>query len=452
MPITATLGALSYSRSIGNAIAGNAWVAVQNAVNNIQPGSVLTLISSSADIEVNSSDRLTFGYAADTWKAGYVATLSGNGATYNGMSGSLTGSNTAGLAAGATDSSDNLYGCGITTAVVGANFDKRIYVAKRDSSNSMVWQNHYYLDPSTSNADWANGIKLSPDGNIYVVGCLDTVAFLMKLDTSGTIQWTRSLSGGGQTYITGFDFDSSNNIYVVGKGTTEYFITKFDNSGTTLINYKFNSGIPSGVHVKGSNVYVAIDTGFIKFDTSLNIIDQYQLGSIGGSNTGLESWSTAARKITVDSSDNIYIVFPRVISGQHYLYLAGIDSSYNLLYCNRIQTSIPNNFNTKQTSPTASGIKVNSNRIYIVFRMLSSGTNYMWACKLPSDGSIPTTGTYKITGVNQVLFYNKAFPTISTSSYTLGAATNSPATANLTTASTTFASAGVGGWTDKVNI
>lgn len=451
MPITASLGALSYSRSIGNAIAGNAWIAVQNGVNNIQPGPVITLISSSADIEVNNSDRLTFGYAIDTWKGGTVVTLSGNGTIYNGINGSVTGSNTAGLSAGATDSSDNLYGCGITTAVVGANFDKRIYVAKRDSSNTMQWRNHYYLDPSVSNADWANGIKLSPDGYIYVVGCLSTNAFLMKLDTDGVIQWTRSLSGGGQTYITGFDFDSSNNIYVVGKGATEYIITKFNNSGTTLINYKLNSGIPSGIYVKGSNVYVAIDTGFIKFDTSLNIVNQYQL-SVGGSNTGLEAWSTNARKITVDSSDNIYIVFPRVISGQHYLYLAGIDSSFNLLYCNRIQTSIPDDFSTKQTSPTASGIKVNSNRLYVVFRMLSSGTNYMWACKLPSDGSIPTTGTYKIDDVNQVFFYNKVFPTISTSAYSLSTATNSPAIANLTTTTTTFGSAGAGGWADIVNI
>jgi hypothetical protein len=454
MPITATLGALTYPRNFGTRI-GNAWINVQGNVNNIQPGPNTLLLSTSSDIGINSAGDMTVAYSSDTWQTGYVTQFFNNGNIGNGISGNLSGGNSVSFASGFTSSTGDIVGCGQQTIVVGANFDQRIWVAKFNSSNILQWRYLYYEDPTTPTNDWSNGIKEDSSGNLYVVGTFGfNVAnqlFLLKLNSSGDIQWARSIdSGTGANQVLGFDIDSSNNIYIVGKSASNYHITKFNSSGTTLASGVFSSGIPSGVYCKGSDVYVAIDTGFIKFDNTLTIQAQYTV-SPGGSNTGLDAYSLNARRIFVDISDNIYISFPRVIGGVHYLYCCKIDSSYNLLWTTRIRTSRINNFNTISTSPTVSGIKYHDTRIYLSFRSLASGVNSMWVAKLPSDGFVPLNGIYRVG--DQGFYYEKVILTApSVSSYSLSGFTTT-ANLTLTRGSATIGSGGAAtGWTSLENI
>ena len=452
MPITASLGALSYSRNIGLGYpVANAWITVQSAINNIQPGSIIPT-TVSADIQVDSTGEVLFGYNNDTWTVGNILKLSANGIPASAIQSSLLSPNSLSSAEGFIDSSGNIYGSGDQTIQVGGNYWSRIWVAKMDNTRTVFWRNVYYATSASNH--WSNGIKLGSDGYLYITGVYNwappnSSAFLMKLNTDGTLQWVKGLSNGGAGYQNipiGFDIDSSNNVYTICSSTNgNYYMTKFDSSGNVIANIGFTSGIPSGVCCSGNYVFVAIDNGFIKFNSSLNVVDQK---SISGSysNIGLEQVSQFSRKITVDASGNIYYCFPSTsYLGTASLYLVGLNSSYNLLFCNTIQTTPENSYSTYQTSPTISGIKYypTDNRLILVFRALSSGTNYMWVSKLPADGTIPIGGNYQVG--NQGFFYSKFSASVTTPTYGINSNGANVVTPTFTTATATTGSGSTGG-------
>lgn len=453
MPIISTLGALTYPKISGTK-AGNAWIAVQTGYNNIQPGPVATLISTSTDIDITSNGTVIFGTASDTWREGRVNQIDVDGNIITGINLSLAASNTVAFAAGIIDSSsNNFYSCGQQSIVVGANFDQRIWVSAVDSTGTILWRNTYYYDATVPTSDWSNGIKIDDSGYLYVVGTYgyNTIqkCFVMKLDNTGAIIWSKNFyQGSGTNRVLGFDIDSSNNLYIIAKSDTSNYIIKINSSGNFITSGTFDSGIASGIYCKGTSVYVAIDTGFIIFDNSLSILNQYIL-NVGGSDTGLDNYSKQTRKIVVDDSDNIYIGFPRVVGGRHYLYLASFDNSFNLRFCNRIITTRQNLYNTLSTSPTISGIKYYNDRMHIVFRILVGGVNYMYVARLPSDGFVPLNGKYKVD--NTGFLYNKINTTVSTASYTIS---GGPGLANLTLTSNTNGGGTIGaaGYSPITNI
>ena len=398
MPVISTFGAITYTRNLyDSTLLGNAYVAINPSSKNIELNSTAQLVTST-DIHVIANDAV-FGYMNDIETIGTCIRLQANATP----SLQITGSK--GMFAGVTDGSDNLYGIGYENITVGSNFDPRFWVVKIDSSGNLLWRNNYYLDATLPTSDFANGIKLGNDGFLYLVGTIGWApplgdACLMKIDNSGTVIWSRAISKtvSVEDYVQSFDIDSSNNIYVVCRNNSGvYYIVKFDNNGTLLANCTLSSGIANGIKCDGSDVYLAIDTGFIKFDSSLNIIAQKAV-PIGGSNTGLETLSTLARKIDIDPiTKNIYLSFPRRVSSVDYVYINCIDSSYNLLYQNRISVSQQNS-SLIQVSPIISGIKYSNDRFFVVFRSLGAGTNNMNAICLPSNGKIPLNGIYNASG------------------------------------------------------
>jgi hypothetical protein len=143
-----------------------------------------------------------------------------------------------------------------------------LLLAKYNTSGTIQWQRSL----GGASTDIGYGIAVDASGNVYVVG--ETASqgaggddfIIAKYNTSGTLQWQRSLGGTGTEEGFGIAVDESGNVYVIGRTSSQ------------------GAG--------GSDVLIA------KYNTSGTI--QWQR-SLGG--TGFET----ARGIAVDASGNVYV-------------------------------------------------------------------------------------------------------------------------------------------------
>ena len=238
--------------------------------------------------------------AQDYW----IATLGGTGSDYG--------------QAIAVDSSGNVYVTGYTASQGAGGNDALI--TKYDTSGTIQWQRSL----GGSGTERGQGIAVDSSGNVYVTGYITSQgaggndAIIAKYNTSGTIQWQRILGGASSEIGYGIAVDSSGNVYVAGStasqgaGGNDAIIAKYNTSGT--IQWQRSLGgagddVFYGIAVDGSgNLYVTgltnsqgaggNDALITKYDTSGTI--QWQR-SLGGSGT------ERGQGIAVDSSGNVYV-------------------------------------------------------------------------------------------------------------------------------------------------
>jgi len=193
----------------------------------------------------------------------------------------------------AVDSSDNVYITGYTDSAGAGGYD--ILVAKYNSSGTIQWQRTL----GGSGTDAASGIAVDSSGNVYVTGTTfspDTVV-IAKYDNSGTLQWQRTLGGSGNHKGFAVAVDNSGNVYITGyhyiTGGGQVLIVKYNSSGT---------------------------------------LQWQRIVSGGTDNQG--------KDIKVDSSGNIYIVgYTRTSSTYHDLLVMKFDSSASILWQRSITTT-----------------------------------------------------------------------------------------------------------------
>jgi len=264
----------------------------------------------------------------------------------------------------AIDSSENVYVSGLGRASATA-FAVGV-VAKYDTSGTLQWQRSLY---DTADTTHFKAIAVDSSGNVFVGGKArasgSSIGYVLaKYNSSGTIQWkNRGYTGSNQDQITTLTCDSSGNVYAggdAGSGATS-FLAKFDTSGTNSWIRQFNYG--------GSANNLGLTSG-IGIDSSGNI-------TIGG--------QTEANSGTTP-----------------YVFITKYNSS-GTLQLNRT-------FGVLNTASTGSfGFGVGSDD---TFYAITNG-RYLW--HLPNDGS--KTGTYS-SGSGPSIVYGTGF-TQSTSS-TLG--------------------------------
>ena len=143
----------------------------------------------------------------------------------------------------AVDSSDNVIITGMTESVSGRNEEQ--FVAKFNSSGTVQWQRSV----GTTLRDRGYGVGVDSSGNVYVTGQRlfhgDNRSYLIKFNSSGTVQWQRYFAGANtssnmQTFGTGIAFDSSDNVYVSGAAYT-YYSTFTGSFRSEAILLKWNS-------------------------------------------------------------------------------------------------------------------------------------------------------------------------------------------------------------------
>lgn len=156
-------------------------------------------------------------------------------------------------------------------------------------NNSGVLQNQRMLYTGGFNNVGASAIAVDSSGNVFVGGqTLGTRAFIVKYNSTLTLQWQQYVTGAVAPNIQYIDFDNSGNIYL--SGTPRIF--KLNSSGTVQWGYTFSTNNVSaygiavdpttgnswGSYNNGSNAFT-----FNQFDSSGNNTYTNNIGITGGS-------------------------------------------------------------------------------------------------------------------------------------------------------------------------
>lgn len=162
----------------------------------------------------------------------------------------------------AVDSSGNSYVTGYTNADldgVGTGTltgTSDVFVAKYNTDGTLLWVKQLGV---AGVGAYARSIAVDPAGNCYVTGNTDgglygniqagsTDVFVLKYNTTGTIQWVKQMgvaAGLKSTYGYGIDVDASGNSYITGStggdldgagpgvlvGNPDVFVMKYNTSG-----------------------------------------------------------------------------------------------------------------------------------------------------------------------------------------------------------------------------
>ena len=190
-----------------------------------------------------------------------------------------------------TDSAGNVIVVGICKDVPpsGKFHDTNAFVLKCDSYGVPVWQRVISgtgHSGSSAGTEQAEAVAVDSSDNIYVLGKTNSSGltagsydmFLMKYDSSGSLQWQKKMGGGSSDSGSGIAVDSSDNIYVTGSSSStadsdQCLIAKFDPSGNVVWQNRLGvdrstgsapgaaagtvSESGSDIAVHGSNIYVA---------------------------------------------------------------------------------------------------------------------------------------------------------------------------------------------------
>ena len=177
----------------------------------------------------------------------------------------------------AYSSGGDVYVCGQATA--GQGGDDAV-VAKFDgSSGNLLWQRGL---GAGSSQNWRN-IAIDSSNNIYLIGSdgANSKALVAKYSSSGTIQWQKYFGHGGWQSGFGIAIDSSDKIYISGTtdnnagpgGGASSFIAKLDTSGDLEWQRSLGS-----TQSDGDNTQISVD------DTHFYVTTRTASGSQSGDN------------------------------------------------------------------------------------------------------------------------------------------------------------------------
>jgi len=153
-----------------------------------------------------------------------------------------------------TDTSDNIYLTGTTDGGLDGNTNlgkEDIFLIKYNSSGKKQWTKQ--LGTPEPDLVFINSVSTDSSGNIYLSGLTYGILggnfnfgrsdiFLMKINSSGTKQWTKQLGDSSFDGGHGVTTDSTGNIYVTGDigggldgnknlGKDDIFLIKYNSSG-----------------------------------------------------------------------------------------------------------------------------------------------------------------------------------------------------------------------------
>jgi uncharacterized delta-60 repeat protein len=246
-------------------------------------------------------------------------------------------------------SSDGGYVVAGWTESFGAGYPD-IYVVKLDSSGNVVWTKTIggrFIDRASSIIQSSDGgYVVAGDSSSFGAGSDDI--YVVKLDSSGNVLWTKTIGGSSSDYAYSI-IQSSDGGYVVvgesysfGAGKDRIYVVKMDSEGNVVWT-KFISGVEdeagsiiqssdggyivaggtSNFGAGGGDIYV------VKLDSAGNIV---WIKTIGGS-----SWDEA--RSIIQSSDGGYVVAGWTKSfgaGGSDIYVVKLDSAGNVVWTKTI--------------------------------------------------------------------------------------------------------------------
>ena len=303
----------------------------------------------------------------------------------------------AGLAI-AVDGSGNVYVHGYAFLSSGsADF----LTVKYNTSGTLQWQRT--LSSTTAKHEFGSGVGVDGSGNVYVTGHTNAPhssydMFIAKYTTTGYLQWQRSLGGSSSEGSPNITVDNSGNFYVVGStqsagvGKSDLYISKFNSAGTMQWQQCLGlseSDYGEGVGVDGSgNVYVSGATRSINGVQSDALIAKYNA-------SGAIQW----QRILQSSSDVPDQSRDLAVDSSGNVYIVGNTRS-SMSALSDVLIAKYNTSGTLQWQRTLASSGV-TNAIGYAASVDNSGNIYVGGggasgkcliAKLPADGSM--TGTY----------------------------------------------------------
>jgi uncharacterized delta-60 repeat protein len=357
----------------------------------------------------------------------------------------ILGGSTFDVARGLTvDSSDNIYVIGQSASAGAGSND--FLIAKYNTSGTIQWQRTL----GGTYGDDGQSVSTDSSGNLYIAGQdKSTTAganynyLVAKYNYLGTIQWQRSLGGTENEFASELSVDSSGNVYVVGStlsdslGGYDILLAKYNSAGT--IQWQRVLGGTGGEQGFGvafdsvDNVYICGYTTTQGSGSNDFLIAKYNpSGTIQWQKILGGTGQDTAKSIAFDSSDYFYVFGECQITSGPLNSLIAKYDSAGTIQWQR----------TLSSAATDVGISVTvdlSNNIYAIGTTSSAGagSNDFLFAKLPNDGSL--TGTYVLNGVNIV--YAASSFTAATSSVSARTSSLTAATSTLTAATSTLTDA-----------
>ena len=276
------------------------------------------------------------------------------------------------------DASENIYVAGVTQSQGAGSSD--FVIAKYNSSGTIQWQRSL----GGANSDTAYCITSDSSGNTYVGGQSDSGEFLLaKYDSTGAIQWQKTITDGTSAQYNGIVVDSSNNVYACGvinsSGYGNWFVAKFNSSGTLQWQSRINGNFFGPANARaitvdsGGNVCVAGSKTETTYATTSRGIKYNSSGTIQWQRK-LETGT--AYGIACDSSDNVYVVGATNTSD---IFFIKYDSSGTLQWQRKLTGG----------SSQGSAIAIDaSNNIYIAGSTNATGNGQWFVAKYNSSGTI----------------------------------------------------------------
>jgi hypothetical protein len=342
------------------------------------------------------------------------------------------------------DSSDNIIFTGMTFSVGQGLND--MFVVKLNSSGTLQWVR------ALGGTNTEKGYCVATDAldNIYVVGDTGSQGqgsndcLLVKFNSSGTVQWQKILGDGGSQTFTKLVIDSSGNIIVSGDQTsTQTLILAKYNSSGTLQWYKTFDGLTdadynvmSGIDVDSSgNIYCSLNSRL-----GTGSPKPYRQVLIKCNSSGTVQWARLMQGsetiysggVAIDYLGDIVLTSTAVVSGIANVLITKYNSSGTLLYQKTIGNG--NSFGSSGTAADSLGNIFCCGTIDGGYAGGGGGV----IMRLPSDGSgtMPSPFVYQ-----NSTFTSSAISISVNSSYTYTAA--SASLTNLTPSSPTITNTGL---------
>lgn len=141
-----------------------------------------------------------------------------------------------------------------------------MYIVKFDTTGNLLWTKSL----GNTGTEQANGITKTTDGGFVVCGYTNSYGagsndvYIAKFDASGNLQWTRTVGGGSSDYANSVIETSTGDLVVCGSsqsfglGMEDAYVIKLNSTGTV----QWTSVVGGGNTDWGRNVFQTTDGGF----------------------------------------------------------------------------------------------------------------------------------------------------------------------------------------------